>query len=263
MHFAHGNGFPPGTYRKLIGVLQEQYQVASMSARPLWSDQSPESLSSWSQLADDLRQAIDQQGMRGAVGVGHSLGAAMTLLAAVADPQLFSVVVLIDPLILTGVLSFGWGLAKRLGLAGQLGLVRGARGRRQLWPDRDVARRVYRSKPTFSSWDPEVLDDYLKAGLTSSSNGGLILRYPRDWEARVFEISPHNLWPELHRLEVPAIFVQGQRSDTFVDRAVHRLAGELPSARILVIPEASHFVPMERPYELGRAILEELEKVEV
>jgi pimeloyl-ACP methyl ester carboxylesterase len=77
----------------------------------------------------------------------------------------------------------------------------------------------------------------------------------------VFEVAPHNVWPRLHQLAAPAIFVQGQSSDSFTRRAVERLGRELPSARILVIPGSGHFVPMERPVELGRAILEELAEV--
>jgi pimeloyl-ACP methyl ester carboxylesterase len=263
LHFAHGNGFPPGTYKKLIGVLQEQYRVCSMAARPLWSDEPPESLHSWSQLAGDLSRELDRQGMRGAVGVGHSLGAAMSMLAAVEDSQLFSALVLIDPLILTGSVSLFWGLVKRLGLGGRLGLVQGARSRRQVWPSREVARRIYRSKPTFASWDPEVLDDYLAAGLTEDGNGMLRLRYPRAWEARIFEISPHNLWPRLRRLAVPVIFIRGETSDTFLANAAARLRRELPAARVLEVPETSHFVPMERPLQLGRTILGALAQLQL
>jgi pimeloyl-ACP methyl ester carboxylesterase len=112
LHFAHGNGFPPATYRKLIEVLRSGCHVASMEARPLWPDSDPRSLTHWSQLARDLIQELDRRGMRGSVGVGHSLGAVTTLLAAAEDPRLFKAVVAIDPVILSGWTSILWGTMK-------------------------------------------------------------------------------------------------------------------------------------------------------
>ena len=103
LHFAHANGFPPGTYRKLLEELTESHHVVSMSARPLWPDSKPQDLRDWSDFAEDLRSEFDRRGLRGVIGVGHSLGAVASLLAAAADPGLFSAVIAIDPLILTGV----------------------------------------------------------------------------------------------------------------------------------------------------------------
>ena len=54
LHFAHANGFPPETYRKLIGELARNHHVCSMSARPLWPDVQPPTLPSWTLLAEDL-----------------------------------------------------------------------------------------------------------------------------------------------------------------------------------------------------------------
>ena len=93
LHFAHGNGFPPATYRKLIETLRRDSHVVSMEARPLWPGSDPQSLSNWPDLARDLKEELERRGLRGSVGVGHSLGAVVTLLAAAEDPGLFKAVV--------------------------------------------------------------------------------------------------------------------------------------------------------------------------
>ncbi|MFV2073857.1 MAG: alpha/beta fold hydrolase [Thermoanaerobaculales bacterium] len=254
LHFAHANGFPPGTYRKLIGELTNSHHVCSMAARPLWPDSKPQVLRDWFPFSEDLRSELGRRGLRGVVGVGHSLGAVTSLLAAAADPGLFSAVVAVDPIILTGAHSLFWGAVKAVGLDGRLSLVRGARRRRDLWSDRGEARISYSSKKVFAGWDPEVLDDYLDVGFVDLPEDGVRLRYPREWEARIFAAAPHDLWTHLRKVSVPTLFVQGEHTDTFLDAARVRVERDVPASRTVVVADSSHFLPMERPSELARVI---------
>jgi pimeloyl-ACP methyl ester carboxylesterase len=256
LHFAHANGFPPGTYRKLIDELTNHHHVFSMAARPLWPDSRPQVLRDWSPLAEDLRAGLESRGLRGVVGVGHSLGAVISLLASASDPGLFSAVIAVDPLILTGAHSLFWGSLKAVGLSGRVGIVRGARRRRELWSDRDEVRSSYSNKKIFAGWDPEVLEDYLDTGVVDLADGGVHLRYPREWEARIFAAAPHNLWAELRKVSVPTLFVQGEHSDTFLGATRLRVEREVSGSRTAVMADSSHFVPMERPRELARVIVE-------
>ena len=230
-----------------------------MSARPLWAESRPRVLRDWSVFAEDLRAELGRRGLRGIIGVGHSLGAVTSLLAAAADPGLFSAVVAVDPIVLTGGRALFWGTVKAFGLAGRVNLVRGARRRRELWSDRAEARNTYSGKKIFASWDPDVLDDYLDAGMVDLPQGGVRLRYPRECEARIFSAAPHDLWAELRKVSVPTLFVQGESSDTFLDTARARVEREVPASLTVVVAESSHFLPMERPAELARVINEFLE----
>jgi pimeloyl-ACP methyl ester carboxylesterase len=102
VHLAHANGFPPGTYRPLAEILTGQpvdgsgrsYHVIALPSRPLWPGSLPDSAPSWHPLADDLIRGLDDLGLSGIVGVGHSLGGVLTLWAAVRRPDLFRAVVL-------------------------------------------------------------------------------------------------------------------------------------------------------------------------
>lgn len=259
LHFAHANGFPPGTYRRFLEVLRSRHHVVSSEARPLWSDHGADRLRSWSQLTEDLRAELARRDLKGVLAVGHSLGAAMSLLAAAADPGLFRAVVAIDPILLTGVRARLWGVMKRYGLSGRLSLVRGTRARRVVWPDRKAALAAYSRKPLFRHWRPEVLEDYLADGMVENPGGGVRLRYPPEWEARIFEIAPHDLWPRLRRITAPTLVVRGARSDAFRPDAARRVGRELPGSLVVEIPGSTHLVPMERPEELGRVVLDFLQ----
>jgi pimeloyl-ACP methyl ester carboxylesterase len=258
LHLAHGNGFPPQTYRRVAEGLTMRFRVVGMAARPLRATERPELLTDWWSLAHDLRRELGARRLQGVVGVGHSLGGVVSALAAVEDPALFSALVLVDPVLFTGFLSVLGRVMKRVGVARRLPLVRQTRRRRETWADRETARGGWARAARFARWRPEVLDDYVRAGTVECAGGGVRLRYPREWEARVFEVAPHDLWSHLRRLTVPTVFVRGADSTTFLPGAAARAAREVPGARVVEVPGATHFVPMERPDELAQLILDVL-----
>lgn len=254
LHLAHANGFPPASYRTLIGELLSSFHVLTMAARPLWPGTDPESIGDWGALAGDLRSAFRKRGLRQVIGVGHSLGGTLTARAAAADPELFAALVLIDPVIFTWPRSRFWTVMKRLGLAGRFPLVASARRRRDHWPDLAAVRSSYRGKPAFASWAPEVFEDYLDAGFVEADDGGVRLRYPREWEARIFEICPADVWRELRTISQSVLFIRGERSDTFRAAAAARALREIPRSRVVVIPGTTHFLPFEKPAAVAEVI---------
>jgi len=256
LHLAHANGLPPESYRPVLGPLTERFRVVTSEARPLWSGADPSRLGSWAPLVDDLRHALDEHRVSGAVGVGHSLGGALSILAQAEDATLFRRLILVDPVIFAGLRAVLWGAARRLGLGGRLPLVRTARRRRERWPGRGAVRRAWREKEVFRSWGDESFDAYVEAAFEDEPEGGVVLRYPRAWEARIFEVTPHDLWRRLRRVEVPVLAIRGARSDTFLAGAARRLVRELPRAELVELDGVGHFVPQERPDELVRLILE-------
>jgi pimeloyl-ACP methyl ester carboxylesterase len=255
LHLAHANGFPAASYRSLIGLLMPAFHVVSLEARPLWSNGDPEALHDWHPMAEDLRAGLRRHGLRGLVGVGHSLGGTLSALAAAAEPELFSALVLIDPVIFTWPRSWFWSAMQRLGLAGRFPLVRRARERRVHWSGRAAVRAAYRDRRVFAGWAPDAFEDYLDAGFVDAPGGGVRLRYTREWEARIFEVCPADVWRELARIPVPILFVRGEASDTFLGTAARRGVRQLADARTLEVAGSSHFLPFERPSEVARAIV--------
>jgi len=255
LHLAHGNGFPAGSYRSLIGRLVPSFHAVSLDARPLWSPDDSATLHDWRPMAEDLCTELRRRGFRGLLGVGHSLGGVLTALAAAAEPELFSALVLIDPVLFTWPRSWLWAATQRLGCTHQFPLARGARQRRVHWPNLDSVRASYRSRRTFAGWASEAFEDYLEAGFVDAAEGGVRLRYPPEWEARIFEVCPADVWRELERISAPVLFLRGEASDTFLRTAARRGRRRLVDARSVEIPGSSHFLPFERPEEVAREIV--------
>ena len=261
--FGHANGFPPGTYRVLLDELADRFSVASFAARPLWPGADPDAVGSWQELAEDLMAELVRREISGAVGVGHSMGGVLHLLAAAEVSGAFRALVLVDPVVFTGIFAWFWGGLKALALGPRLPLVRGARRRRDSFAGFAEVRRSYAGKAVFSTWQPEVLEDYVGAGFRSDGFGGVTLAYPKAWEAKLFEVTPSNVWAAIERIEIPMLFIRGEESDTFLAAAARRAERVLPSARVVEFEGCSHFVPMERPVEVAEAVIKWVSEIGV
>ncbi len=180
----------------------------------------------------------------------------MTLWAAVDRPDLFRAVVLIDPVILPPLWLLLARVMRGFGLTPRPALVRGALYRRRTWPDRQSCYEYFRTKPFFAAWPEESLWAYVEAGTRQRPDGGVELVYPPEWEARIFSTIPTDVWRAIPRLRAPTLVVRGEHSRTFFPQAQRRMERLLPHARFVVIPDAGHMVPMERPAEGGAAIRE-------
>lgn len=262
MHLAHANGFPPGTYRLLAERLTERYHVIGLPARPLWSGSPPAPIRSqdlprtWQPLADDLVAGLEQMGQRGIVGVGHSLGGVLTLLAAIGRPELFRAVVLIDPVVLPPARLRALRGLRLLHLERRLPLVQAALRRRRTWPSREACYGHLAAKPFFAAWPAESLRAYVEAGTCPRPDGQVELAYPPEWEAHIFATTPADVWRAVPRLRTPSLWIRGERSPTFCAECLERVARLLPQACTLTITDSDHMVPVERPSETAAAIAE-------
>ncbi len=255
LHLAPANGFPPGAYLQLTEALASRARVVAAPILPLRSGTDPGSVSSWEDVAADLRSLLRDAGFEGLVGLGHSLGAVISLMAAAEDPGLFRGLVLVDPVLFAGGRRLYWALLRAAGLGHRFHLARRAGMRRERWECRDDVVASWRGRQVFASWAPGVLEDYVIEGTREARGGGVELVFPREWEARLFQLTPADPWPAVRRLTVPVLAIRGERSDTFLPGAVRRLRRELPGVRVVEMAGTGHFVPMERPADLAEEIL--------
>lgn len=262
LHFAHANGYPSRSYVPLIETLTPRYHVMAMRTRPLWPGSSPDEIRSWWPFVDDLIQFLDECGEKNVIGVGHSLGAVTTLAAALRRPDLFRAVVLIDPVLLRRRLLFFWNLFQNMGLARQVHpLIPGTVRRRRVFENAQAMFENYRRKPIFRRIDDRGLRAYIEALARPRPDGQVELAYSPEWEIKIYETGPINLWKQLPELRPPLLIVRGAQTDTFFPGAARKTQRHLPRAVIRTIEGAGHLVPMERPREVGEVIESFLQKV--
>ena len=265
LHFLHANGYPPECYKPFLELLQTQYHVFGMLLRPLWPNSNPSDIQDWHPLSDDLLRFLAPQSVEDArqgtpvIGVGHSIGATVTLRAALRDPDKFHALILIDPVLFVPRFLLMWQIIRALGLGNRLHpLIVGAKKRRRTFDDLETVFRGYRTRPIFRYMSDENLRTYIE-GMTRKTNQGYELVYSPEWEARIYftGLRDFDIWRELPKLKVPTLFIRGAETDTFLENAaklVHRTATRVkrkqPRAQVETLDKSTNLLPLERPREV-------------
>ena len=252
LHFLHANGYPPDCYQPFLELLKTEYHVFGMLLRPLWQDSKPENLRSWHPLSDDLRSFLSSQSGP-VIGVGHSIGAIVTLRAALHDPSLFKALVLIDPVLFVPGRLFLWHFFRTIGLGDRVHpLIAGAKKRRRTFEDLDTAFSRYRDRNIFRYMSDEYLKIYIEGITRPTTDGKYELVYSPAWESQIYRtgLRDFDIWHGLPKLNVPTLFLRGSESDTFLENAAKMVKQKQPQAQVGVLERSTHILPLERPKEV-------------
>ena len=258
-HFLHANGFCAGTYTPFIKFLAGELRVVASDVRGHGGSVrlNTQRIRHWRIFAEDLRRRIQRNMSPPVIGIGHSLGAVCTYIAASMYPDLFSGIVLIDPPILDGYTLAAMAVLKMLGLRGNIPLARNARRRKKTFNGKQEALRRFTSgKGIFKSWSTDFVEAYLECGLLEMDSGTAVLRCDPELEAQIFESIPLNVWSYARRIACPVLVFRGEHSDVFTDAAARRLTRVIADCRLKILPDCGHFIPMESPRACAREILQ-------
>ena len=252
LHFFHANGFPVSVYLPLLGELARDFRVLGLSLRG--QDGLSDGIRDWHSLSLDLIAFLEKTGAGPVVGVGHSIGAVATMIGACRRPELFTRLVLLDPVLLPRRYTLLLRLMRLLGAKRRFPLASRARKRRNGWASRAEALDYFRPKNLFAGWQEPFLRSYVTYGLRPSRDAGVELICPPEAEARGFESYPTDIWSWPGRLETPTLIVRGERSDALSAGCYARFCRVCPAAEGRVLKGVGHLIPMEEPEETVRLI---------
>ena len=202
LHFLHANGYPPDCYKPLIELLQTHYHVFGLLLRPLWEDSKPEEINNWHIFSEDLIRFLSDYKTDPIIGVGHSIGATVTLRAALRDPSKFKALVLIEPVLFPWRRMVSWNFVRALGLGNRLHPnISGALKRRRTFDDLDLVFRGYRNRNVFRYMSDEHLRTYIE-GITRKTDKGYELVFSPEWEARIYYtgLRDFDIWHDLSQV---------------------------------------------------------------
>jgi pimeloyl-ACP methyl ester carboxylesterase len=245
----HATGFLPWLWHPLARRLAVKYRVIALAMydhRP--SDPYRGGLA-WMQLAEDLKRLCAELDIENSILVGHSMGAAVATLSHAVLGLPAAKLVLIEPIFLPSSL-YGINIT-----VDQHPLAAKAVKRRNQWHDREEARRDFKSKPFFQSWDEEVLDLYVAHGLSGDGGSGMQLTCPPLQEAALFIGGSHfDPWPVLPSVACPTLVVEGETSENRPWIDLRRVSELIPQGHYAMVAGVGHLVPMEKPLETARLI---------
>ena len=249
IHFAHANGVPSKVYQKLFDLLKDDYDVIYVPE--IGPDKRYPITNHWPYLVDQIIDNIVQQAKgRKVIGLGHSLGSVLTLMAAFRRPELFAQVIMLDPPLIVGRHSFAFHVARLLNLKlldrmTPAGL---SARRREHWQSREQAAASLRPKALYKSFDADCFQAYIDHALKDDqARGGVTLTIPKAAEVKLFRTTPSMWWLPMQKPKVPVHLVVGSDS-VFLKNKFPQIAQKKLGIPFSIM-DGGHMFPLEHPSE--------------
>jgi pimeloyl-ACP methyl ester carboxylesterase len=254
---AHANGYPPGCYRQFINCLKPHFSVQSYRQRALWSKAGPAHTDTWHNFADDLIETLESTQSEPVWMMGHSMGGAISVLAAAKRPDLFQGLVLIDPVFMGNRAVLAMYLTPRSRMA-NTPAVKKTLGRPDLWDSQQQAFDFHRAKRPYEGFSDEALWDFINAGTEQTEDGKYRLAYSKQWEAHVYQSVPW-VWPKLRKIKMPVLGLRGEHTYVLSNKHWQRWGRIQPQAVLTECP-GGHLLPLEKPDSTAQAVLDYMVK---
>ena len=236
--FVHATGFCKELCEPVIDDLHgiaSGFRAVAIDQRAHGDSGVPEQPFDWWDVGRDIVELTT--GSERAIGVGHSAGAAVLLLAELERPGTFSGLVLVEPIV----------FAPPYGRFSDNPMATTARRRRERFDSREAAFANWVSKPSFAGWEERAMRAYVDGGLRADG-AGFVLKCAPESEAEFFTAATdHRAWDRLGEIETPVLVIAGEHSTTHQQPYLGELVSRMPHATSEVVPGTSHFVWMERP----------------
>ena len=233
----------------MTAALGRGYRISTIEA--IGTDPRYPVTEGWPLLVEQLIDTLERE-HRGApvFGVGHSLGAYLTFLAAARRPELFRAIVMMDAPVIGAVKGRLLGASKRIGIVDRVTPAGATRDRRAEWQTRAEAKAHFRTRKLFRHFTEQCLEDYVQHALVERG-GTFRLRIDPAIEYQVYRTIPHDMSAQLRHLRVPAGFVGGAHSDVVRRAGMATMRG--PRFLKRRVP-GGHLFPFEHPLEAAAAV---------
>jgi len=275
IHFLHGTGFSAMTLAPIAASLPNNW--------PIWftdvpghgrSSQPNHRMPDWQDMADNVAQSIMAQSgtvlsiteqsqhehtyapRQPFIGVGHSMGGVLTLLAAAKYPGLFKRIVLLDPVLFNTEIIIAQHLMRSTGVWKKSALVRSVSRRTASWPTKQEMLKELQSKQLYSNWHPDALSAFADYATHTDGNGHIKLSCAPKWEGSIFGSYPKGLWRAVRKVNIPVDILIAEKSYSFIPRAAKKAARINSNIQWHTFGKR-HCFPMEEP-EAAAKFIEQL-----
>lgn len=258
VHFLHGNGFCSSTLLPVAEHFPNDWNLLFTDLPGHGESAQPDlaKMPDWRAMAkvvgDALEQRMQKLGSGPVIGVGHSMGGIITLLMAAERPQLFSRIILLDPIFFSPAVVLAQKLIRYSGYWQRTALVKNVAGRRRQWPDLLSMKTDLQKKSLYKRWQEPALDAFLEGGTRKVANGVELSCNPL-WEASIFGSYPKGLWKAVKKVAIPVDILVAERSYSFI-KASARKAVSINSNIHWQPVAGSHCFPMESPEQTAQIV---------
>lgn len=212
----------------------------------------------WPYLVSESIHFIERHYDGPVFGVGHSLGGFLMFYAALARPELFKGIIILDSPLFGPRRAFGVWLAKKLGFIDRVTPGGNTLKRRDNWASVEMVRDYFARKPMFARFDPDCLSDYALHGTEPTPDGGRRLKFRPTIEHAIYCALPHDFPRHRGRLTAPAMLLAGSGSDVLGESDLSYIRKHYAIG--VEFQDGSHLFPLERPLATAEHILQLIDR---
>jgi pimeloyl-ACP methyl ester carboxylesterase len=244
---SHATGFHGFCYLPLAEALATRFHSIAFDYRGHGDTLQPARVEvDWNRYADDA-EAVALSLTRPLAAFGHSMGGACLLMVAHRHPDLFSHLVIYEPIVFP---PLDAEAAHEPVL-----LAEGARRRRATFPSYEAAIANFAAKPPLSAFTPAALDAYVRHGFRQDGDGQVTLKCSPEMEATTYEMSrSHHTWDLLPEISIPVLVVCGLPAPDSPAQYSQAVAEHLGNGAYLQLDDLDHFGPMTHPDKVAELI---------
>ena len=237
----HATGFNATTYRPLIELFREEFDVWGLDFRGHGSSTTPRGGEfDWTNFADDLLSCIDTIGVPSVRFFGHSMGGAATLLAERKRPGVIEAAWLFEPII------FPPDFAPRNSM-----MAAAAVKRRADFASKAEALARFARRPPLSTLRADALLGYVDGGFVDK-DGGVTLACAPSSEAATFDHAGIRV-DEIAGLAPRAVIAAGLAlTDPSPAEFARPAAEALPNCTYVEYDNLGHLGPLQDPTRIAR-----------
>ncbi|MEP0355741.1 MAG: alpha/beta hydrolase [Paraglaciecola sp.] len=250
IHFAHANGFPMGSYRRMFDGLGDGIEIFGLpkfAHSPLFPVNT-----NFENLNLELVHYLENQVRQPVYLVGHSMGAVMSFMVACDRPDLVKGLIMLDPPIVSGLSRILFKTVKLVGQIDRITPASKSKFRCQSWDKDTNLVNYFKDKALFKKFELGCIQDYVSSAI-DEKNGRLHLNYDAKIETEVYRNVPHNIHLYSKRLLVPAWIISGEKSEL---NTPFFLSSFLKNTKVKqhVLSNGGHMFPFEQPTEVAELI---------
>lgn len=238
IQFSHANGFPAKTYTELFNNLYE-YKISAINNL---GENTNAAKINWNDLTNEILESVFKIG-EPVIGIGHSFGGVLTLLAAAKKPELFHSIILLDPPLFSSYKRFLIRVLRSLKIEDWVSPSGKSKHRRSHFKSRSQAKSLFQANQLFKKFHPQVLNDYVTHGLTDGKND-VELTISVAKEMAIFHKMLTSFPKEVY--QVKCTLVYAAKNPILCKSDLHWINKKFTELKIIPFP-GSHLFPLENP----------------
>ena len=260
IHFTPAWGFPAGTYAHVLEHIKQlvpEIELITTVNRPGYSAY-PTGLS-WEAMVDELLNSIAQSSGKPVVGIGHSVGATLTLAAAVKQPDLFSRLILFEPPLFGSRQRLFLRVSRLPGFRRFNPLVGNSGKGRRDFDSKEEAIHYFKRKAVFRTLHPSSLEGFVQSALEPHGTGYRLVS-SKKIENKIAGMPQVFPKPFASDMDITACY--GANSDFLPSLDIQAWGHKLRNLSDVVV-EGGHLFPLEFPEKTADLVAGILNRTDV